>query len=867
MPSDPKRGTLAQLGVFVETRAVKTVLAALIVISVLPFPALERRLQPVFLGVFGLELLIRLALLIRHFRERRPLERFFVFIDLLAFLSFLPLDSMLDERGMLVLTMLRLSRLLVLLRFAREIAADVYSIMTRREQLEQFGLVTAGVSTLTFVSAVLLHHLEIGHQYDPTVEASQGSFIDRLWWSFRQLESADNLVPSLRVSPIVTALSLILTIVGVFIISFIIGIGANIVDQVVRAGRRRPVGYAGHSLVIGPVHGAEILVREFVKLYDRNRPLRHISLRQVWQWLFRNGPKPKRHALPKLSLLGPEENPPAYLYDPAMRWVMYRQGEGSDPHALERVSAAVARRAILLSKPEAGPDADAITVTALSAFRALNRQAQVFVEAADSQNRPLLQAVGGPHTFVLDSPHFLGLFLCQHLLVPGVERLYTDLMNIEGSELYTHIFVEPEEFSALPKLSADGTLSFAGMARTAYKKHGVILVGAFLQEPNTQSEAGFVPVERLVRWLNPVDTVYRHERVEKLGGKPGVIPLSALSGLIGICATYAPIHRYSLDLIVSRGFWPVLKRKVELSQETLSLLRSAKRVHHPHKRVLLVGFSVALPSLLKEMARALPGVEILLVLGERGDEQKPLNERLSLLGLDAHRHTSAARGVRTPLEGGGTLTTFVQKRLNLAVFAAECVAAVGPVDAAVFLSEPNAADRDARTIMRLLRFVRAIEQGEVPRGQRLQLLAELVSEAKGEQVRHFVDAARCGFSSPDHLRLTIVCTERIKNYFMVHSAFVPGVTALYDELLGEGGQAIERMELPKPAPAESKKQKPETIGFLDLIEIYSEFGRIPVALELADGSLLLNPGPRARFAVRDIRAVFTLAGSPAAPRT
>lgn len=853
MAMERKPGVLSQLGALVEAREVKIVFAALVVISVLPFPVLEKKLAPLFLAAFGAELLIRLVLLIQHRKEHRPLERTFVFIDLLAFLSFLPIDKMLDERGMLVLTMLRLTRLLVLVRFAREIAADVYSIMTRREQLQQFGLVTAGVFTLSFASAVLLQHLNIGHQYDPNAPDMNGSFLDRLWWSFRQLESADNLVESLRVSPVVAMLSLTLTIIGVFIVSFIIGIGANIVDQVVRAGRRRPVGHSGHSLVIGPVHNTEVLVREFVKLYERNRPLRHITLRDIWQWLFRGGPRPRRHALPKLSLLGAEEDPPVYLYEPMMRWVMYRKGEGSDPEALERVSAKGARRAILLSKASAGPDADAMTLTALSAFRGLNAGAQVFVEMADSQNRPLMQAVGGPHTFVLDKPHFLGLFLGQHLLVPGIEKLYTDLMNIEGSELYTHIFVEPEELTALPKLSKEGELSFTGMMRAAYRKHGVILVGAFLGEPNPKTESGFVPVETYARWLNPKDPHIKDERVKTLGGKIGMIPTKTLTGLIGICATYAPIHRYSLDLIMGKGFWPVLKRKTELGEGIVERLKGAVRVHHQHRRVLIVGFSEALPTLLKEIARSMPGVKIVLVLGERGDERKSLDQRLSILGLSADRFAMAKEGMKTVLEGGAVLLTFIQKGQNLSAFAAECVAEIGAVDAAVFVSEPEAADRDARTTMRVLRFVQALERNEVPKGERLQLLAEFVSEAKGEQVRRFVDAKKCGFAGADRLRLTIVCTERIKNYFMVHSAFVPGVTALYGELLGEGGQSIERLEVP------SLEEVPGgSFGFLDLIEIFGERGQIPVALEMKDGSLNLNPAPQARFRLNEISAIFAL---------
>ena len=125
---------------------------------------------------------------------------------------------------------------------------------------------------LSFVTAVFLSNLGIDHDYDGRGGAGHtDDFWDRLWWSFRQVESPDNLVPNLAGSPVLVLVSLGLTITGIFVFSYLVGIGANVVEQVVRAERRRSVGFRGHTVVTGPVHEAELLVREFVRMYAKNR--------------------------------------------------------------------------------------------------------------------------------------------------------------------------------------------------------------------------------------------------------------------------------------------------------------------------------------------------------------------------------------------------------------------------------------------------------------------------------------------------------------------------------------------------------------------------------------------------------------------
>ncbi|HRI71230.1 MAG TPA: hypothetical protein PK156_43655, partial [Polyangium sp.] len=227
-------------------------------------------------------------------------------------------------------------------------------------------------------------------------------------------------------------------------------------------------------------------------------------------------------------------------------------------------------------------------------------------------------------------------------------------------------------------------------------------------------------------------------------------------------------------------------------------------------------------------------------------------------------------GITLPLEHDGKVTVYTHQGQDLASFAVECTQRGAPVGAVVFLSEPDAIDRDARTTMRLLRFAQALEKRTVRRADKLHILAEFASVQKGEHVRRLLDPERCGFASVDDLRLTLVSTERIKNYFMVHSAFVPGVTGLYDEILGEDGQEIVRLDLDKHLAKTLDLQ----VTFNQIREVLAKRQVLPIALEIHSEpnghpqkpktqsvEIVLNPDPERLFPVSVIRAIYAIAES------
>ncbi len=794
-----------------------------------------------------------MPLTIRRLRAREVgvVEVVFLFVDAAAFLSFLPLEHVLHHH-LLWLTLMRLSRLLVLLRFARELASDLYSILTRREQLQQFGLVTVAVASLAFVTAVTLSQLHIPHDYDgipdacdPGTEnclsgqdvtartsASSDGFWERMWWSFRQLEDPGNLVANLRVHPVIGVFSLVLTITGVFIISFVIGIGTNVVEQVVRAERRRQVGYRGHTVVIGPIAQSEILVREFVRIYSKNRSDTRDNLRKAWRWLVYGSSVPRPWRLPRMALLGPDRDPPAVLYEPKMRWVVYRAGDGSDAASLARIGAGNAKRAILLGDRGAGDDADAITLAALAAFREQNPHAHVFVELLSSRHYPTFCALSldEANTFPVDVPWFLGLFLLHHLLVPGVERLYGFLLTAEGSELYTHVYVDGSELEELAARGDEGgCVPFAILAELA-ERHRVTLAGVFLgaSRPDA-SPHHLVPMDGLVPWMNP-HAAPADPRLEALGARAGRVPVAALRGLIGVAETYQPVRALARELV--GGPLPVLP---ELTPDAEG--PSIGSPLPPPESVLVIGYGDSVASLVSRLAELRAGVRVVLACSEESGALERLGHALERADIEL-----GPEGAALPRAG----------RLRIRADEDPMSTALGVLDdghveAVVFLAEAEAPDPDARTALRMMRLAEHLLERQPDRQPRV--LAEMITLAKGERVRSQIGRAfaRREREAP---QLTLVSTEQIRHYFMVHSAFVPGIDDVYAGLLGTRGQDLVRLPLDTPSTLRMRETR------LRL----AERAMIPLAFEQIDGSVCLNPEPDEPYT--DVSAIYAVADEP-----
>ncbi len=104
MPDPWRKAVLDTAERLLDSYWLRLGLSLLIIASVLPETAQQAllpdaavgRLDPFFLAIFGLEFLARLAVFIRRWRDRRAAvgELLLLILDLLAVISFLPLEHM-----------------------------------------------------------------------------------------------------------------------------------------------------------------------------------------------------------------------------------------------------------------------------------------------------------------------------------------------------------------------------------------------------------------------------------------------------------------------------------------------------------------------------------------------------------------------------------------------------------------------------------------------------------------------------------------------------------------------------------------------------------------------------------------------------
>ena len=93
------------------------------------------------------------------------------------------------------------------------------------------------------------------------------------------------------------------------------------------------------------------------------------------------------------------------------------------------------------------------------------------------------------------------------------------------------------------------------------------------------------------------------------------------------------------------------------------------------------------------------------------------------------------------------------------------------------------------------------------------------------------------------------------SYFLVHSAFVPGVTSVYDELLEPRGRALVRL------PLTPREDDVRAMTFDQIVEAFLPHGCLPLALEVRTESgveVLVNPPRTLRFERRVLGAVFAI---------
>jgi hypothetical protein len=492
----------------------RIVLSVAIVISLVPHQWLG--LDDVwFMVLFGPEVLARTLLAFR--RESLPAlpgrrleegwraptsnELWLLLLDFIALVSFLPAvaGSFMSARW---LRLFRLSRTVLLLRYWAPMVNDLWTVTRRPERRRQIFFIFGTLLVICFAGAVLLDHVttDAGDDFDGdgvVGDPHDHEFLVRMWWAFRQVEDPGNLLASPHDTGTLVV-SVALTLAGLFVISFIIGMGTDVVTDLSSLGRTRPPGLRGHTVIVHANNSSRRLLREL--LHEEFKVLPAATEVTGMRWLtkfWRN-----LRTSQAFVVVGKDPERPAFLREPEFSRVVYRAWEdGDDDTLVSRGDLLMARRVILLAADcDHMPDDDTIR-SSLSVVEQLRdcedeRPRHLLAEIVSQDNLPAAQrAISRSktplRTTVVPTEALLArcvAAVCRH---QGMAGLLTELLRSEGKEIYGW----EEAAGAGPKLaSCRGKSPLEALARAGSRgQKAVTPLGVLVGEEGGASRAVLNP--------------------------------------------------------------------------------------------------------------------------------------------------------------------------------------------------------------------------------------------------------------------------------------------------------------------------------------------------------------------------------------
>lgn len=864
---------------FLEHLWVRTLLSATIVVSLVPWPWV-RHLDPVFFAVFAAEFVVRVFLFAQgrspgrengeevpwsddppwSQARRRGVAIALLVVDMLALLSFLPLREAVGARWLRVF---RLMRMLLLVGYWGALVRDLWSILLRRERARQVVLMAAVVAGLSFAGAVLMHNLSDGRidvDEDGRVTAADQDFVPLLWWAFRQVQDPGNMLAA-PLAPAVMLISLALTVFGLFLVSFLIGLGTDVVHELLELSRLRPSGLRGHTVIVNISPSTRQLLHELMrytrKLFPSDAPVLSLG------WfadLRRRGLGGRRYLV-----VGATADPPEFLRVPGLAGIVYRQRPPEEEDLLVRADLLAARRILLMAdETDSEPDAETIRtlVTLVEKIRvkespaSRGRKRVVIAEILDESNvaaahAALATAHDRIHGLVVPTEKLLALFFASVVRRPGLERVLEELLTSAGHELYTCFFRTAGlgyAISRLPDLGPDSATVLHRLEALSNHAMGgrVIPVGLLV---GTHGQLG---ARDFSVWLNPPNTTFgAHEE---------------LRGFIALADRFASVRELA-ELAATVPHTPAAEHR-----EPERLPRLGRTHRRKTTRVLVCGFRPGSIYMLEELFRSDPGGEVLVLVDDDAARRKAIgaleaHSELVRRGLMHGRHAVFEPGpdgsFRVHLEG--RVAAAGRARSVMHVCVADSMASrnlvdlpagfghVASLDAIVFVaSDPAAADK--RTTTALLKLEQLCAGAPV----RPRVVAEVIDGKLAQRLQH-----RYRELGIDDVRVFSI--QELRAYFLFQSVVVPGFDMVYAELLGSWGQSFVHEHVEHPGEGRCT--------FAALAEHLRARQEVLIAVELSEpagGSAIhiapVGDEPAAAFDLRDLRGVWVLApdSAPAA---
>jgi len=859
---------------------IRLFLSACIIVSLLPYGWVDD-FDALFLLVFSLEFLFRGFLIFRAEPDDEPAEEgppgarswrwpplgsvALLLLDLLALLSFLPLPDGGDDTNRF-LRIFRLTRMLLLIGYWAPLARDIWVVLARRERARQVVLMGVFVLALSFTGAVVIENVAeqsqsaVDFNNDGELSRDDRHFITLLWWAFRQIQDPGNMISG-PIEVTAMSVSLALTVFGLFLISFLIGLGTDVVRELMELSNLREPGLRGHTVIVNITPSTRRLLDEITRYYTKLVPEGRLS-REWLRQLLRNTKRGVR-GRPYL-IVGHTHDPPDFLRNSEFSHVVYRPWTADDEALLKRTDMQRAQRVMLLANLES-EDPDAETLQTLLTLverdkprRARERPQLLIAEILDESAIPAARtAIAGSESraFIVPSERLLALVMASTIRRPASSRLLTQLLSSRGAELYTCYFDVPGlayRCEAPPVPDEPGAAMDYLLARS--RQQPALVPLGLLTKPRAGQA---LDLDVSVR-LNP-------------NGAPSSEP-ARCRGFVALAANFAVVRDFAETLREPAPPPPPSKPPPESSSESEDDDESdgdpasgspqarpqalVRALTPPLHRVVICGFRSATVSLIEALVIAEPKAEILVLVDSEEARLAALDDFDARTNLVANGLLSPRHGVFT-VDGDGALHGHRHRdpdtplgRIRIAVgdytssrrlVSLPCgFGHAAEADVVVFLSKDHATDaRIAKALMKLEALISHDERRAEAAGRehsRPRIAAELFDSELARRLRkHFAHSAA------DEVR--ILSTQALRALFLYQSVIVPSFDEVYAELLGPWGQSLLRMVPDKLGPLTSHRELADALADQRSILVALEVRATDGSIELLVGTSMIGDEP------------------------
>lgn len=238
-------------------------------------------------------------------------------MDVVATIAMFPIIAGTD-----IGSVLRALRLIRLLRPWIGIVRSLVTVLREGQFMQEVNLVVLLLAVLSIGSGVFAPLVidDFDFDQDGVITERDSSVMANIWFAFRSFTDPGSVV-SYTDSSWIVVFSILSVVAGVFLFSFFIGIGVNIVEGLTTKLRNETVNINNHIAMVGWNSASSHVLQQLQRFATR-------SFKQM-----------------KLVLLNSEQTLPEGFQ--AGSWATYRWGDMEDPEALKRISIGTASHTII----------------------------------------------------------------------------------------------------------------------------------------------------------------------------------------------------------------------------------------------------------------------------------------------------------------------------------------------------------------------------------------------------------------------------------------------------------------------------------------------------------------------------------------